>query len=483
MPKSRLSCVHQAMLLCVAVSSAGCSNGGQAGDVAAVSRERPKWQTINVGDVGSVSVRLKVLSIATPADTRWIGLEFENRGHRRAAVERASYRIESRRYDPRAAGRVRSGSLASGTTYDLFRKTSRVFVRPGTYRNYEHPSRYGLALLGQPPEDGLLVKATVHVDFQLVGDKKLALPREGVPFSFRWLPPDDAGLAKMRKRLKALLGKPEARSCDNHAYVLGALLRYESLSEDLTTGELLEAINRREASFDGRWTLVKHLAARDRDRPEVVQFYLQCLRERDGRACHDLLLAPSIWDRSFIEPLVVIHETRRSTALSVLSKHRDDWVGDTKVPKRLSSALLDRFGVYLKKQPDELEPWQLKFWAGFASDLSHTGDTSVIPLLRPFLDRKDQVYKPVPHASVRFEKPPAFRACGVALESILRIMDGDVDGAYRKAGYDPNLHVRLTWEERVSRISQLRDEMIAALKQRLENGNRPEQPAEPKATE
>jgi hypothetical protein len=458
----------------------------------------PKWQTIEVGNVGNVTVRLKVLSPATLADAEWMMLEFFNSG-RPVRVKSAHYRIESERYGLADSKPVRSGSLASGNDYDLFPdawKTTpvgEVLIPRYCYRVVEQLSRYSSALLALAPPDGLLVKASIFLDLELENGSRLQLPDAGVPFQFEWRYPDEEGFARMRKRLVELLKKPESEAHKCHGYILETLLGISAVSKDIPFEELLTAIDRRSGGFDGRECLVKHLDTVGSRRREVVDYYLVRLQKLDIRVCDDLARVPAFWDESFIEPLVTMHEQEKKAppfrALHVLSMHSDDWKDRQDIPKRLSAVLLNRFGHILKLKPEDFaaarkDELSLAAWAGFADDLGRTRDTGVLPLLRPFLDCRTQVLDPKTcFSALPGEMPPAFRACDCALDAILLLLDGNVNKAYSAAGFREKIAAARvknrastggrdfgTWfGVSVEQIAEWRDEMILTLKKRFDD--------------
>lgn len=438
---------------------------------------RPAWQVLEVGTVGGISVRIEVLSPATLADEDWLAIEFRNSTDNPIQVRHAHYRIECKEFGLVDGQLISSHALASGNVYDLFPKAwettpvADILIPTGTYRVVQHPSRYSTTLLGLPSRDGVLVKATFHLSLELKDGARLHLPASGVPFEFQWLFPCENGFARMRGRLSELLATPEPKSHQVHGYILGTLLKIPAVSESIPLQSLLSAMNKRTGHFDGRENLVGHLIANYPQSDVVRRYYLDRLTKHDLAACSDLRRAPSLWDRSFVEPLISVYEKNTKsppfTALAVLAKHHEDWAGRQDVARRLSSVLLRRFGMVLRKKPQELmknpgDVPDLKTWASFAMQLANTHDREAVALLRPFLDCRVQVLDPKMLSNIFLGvRQPPYRACDVALHGILTVLDGDVEDAYKAAEFpQPSL---ITHDELTAR----RDEMIALLKKRL----------------
>ena len=221
---------------------------------------------------------------------------------------------------------------------------------------------------------------------------------------------------------------------------------------------------------------------RNSDLAEIRNHYLSLLEHKDSRASEDLLRAPWLWDRKFIMPLVAMHELSHGPPfreLMVLYAHSSDWVNNRELPRRLSAPLLEHFGMFLKRTPDQLiETKQLDYWAMYARDLGQTRDRDALPFLIPFLNCKEAFRDPQAALSSSLGMlPPSYRACDAALNAILMILDGNTaddtlqaaggptaapDGAMWITGRTPNL------EE----MTALRDKMILTLKARLASDER-----------
>lgn len=515
-----------------------------------VQPERP-WTTVPIITQDPITVRLKVRKRASLSDENWIGFEFENTSGEPLKIKSHDlrYRIESQRFNLRSGALVRSGGLASGTCHDLFPEPWKyagpvppVLIEPGVTSVFEQPSAD--ALLGLPSRDGLLVRARVHFRLVLEGDQILATDEEGVPFSFEWVYPDEAGFAVMRKRLRRLLENPPAKYWHPYICIRDALLGVPEVSEAVTVEELLLAIDRQKNAREG---LVSHISQHFPRHPKVIAFYRLKLKKKDGDAVKDLYRYGGIWHDDFLEMLLSIcegyfqqpssslsrqHETHWSLmerdfwrkgydALRVLAAHRERWPDEANVPARLSAAVLRANPILLRNEtpillwkPDKLEDLLRKphdieakiveaeivrsYWPRAVGALGLTGDKEVIPILVPFLDCRGRIREGGMH-SAPFFLPGGWeevRICDSALHGILTLMGEDPHKAYGLYGppvtlprlesadgkvRQPDLakptslptsatRPAVSWiEEHDARVCQIRDEMIAELKKRLDN--------------
>lgn len=493
----------QALWLMLSVTAATAPATGPATEAS--------WQTVEVLHADSLTVRLRVLDRATLADEQWLGLQFDNTGDKAIRIRSAQYYTHYEQSNLRTGTPWRSGSLASGNDYDLFpaawetTPVSPILIPRGVRRIIAQPSDYSSALLGLPLQDGTLVRAHIHLSVDVEGMGSFSTPTGGVGFQFEWVYPDKSGFASMRSRLRKLLESPERRA--EHVYILGALLSVPGVGDDMPVETILSALNARRENMDGRDRLVSWAAEHFPKDPKVLEYYRRRLQAQDTRAVEDLVRAPAIWAPDFISPLLAACERADHGIplawLKVLSAHRGDWPRDTKIPARLSASVL-RNSHLLSRKPDEVRgPDLAGRWRFEAQALALTGDSAVIPLLRPFLDDKERVLDLRLWAPpLIFPQVPPLRVCDVALESILTILGDDVQKAYRAAagvddspdeplpkstsrpGTEPRVSGRLasrpsrnlteslprTPEAIEQRMNELRDRMITELKQRLARG-------------
>lgn len=466
--------------------------------------EERQWVVIPVVTAGQLTVRLKVRQRATLADENWLGLEFKNTGHESIKVSghRIWYSMTAERFNLRSGAKVCSGSLAGGNCVDLFPElwTSKpiapLIIAPGACSVFAQPSDCSAALLGLPSQDGLLVRARVHLGIELEEDQGVSTSEAGVPFSFEWVYPDEAGFAAMRRRLRRLLQDPPPKSWSTCVRIRDALLSIPGGSEAVTAEELLAAMNHRQVRGirDG---LAKHISQHLGRTPDVIAYYRQRLKEKDSAAIEDLHRCGGIWHEDFLETLLSICENDSGMpgyhALLALAHHYQHWPEDSDIPTRVSTVVLRWYAVLLRK-PDELSERDLvERWQHAARVLALAGDKTVIPLLRPYLDCRLRVLPPDASIAVDpdfLQYPPPVRVCDVALEAILTLLSDDPCDTYEQAlksrmlsahpgpkpakaiGPAPSPSSTTTPAPSLldgwAPANQLRDEMIIDLKRRLD---------------
>ncbi|MBP7746250.1 MAG: hypothetical protein KA383_08955 [Phycisphaerae bacterium] len=447
-------------------------------DCATQPSSPPPWKSIDLGSVGDVVLRLSVLPAASLVDEEWLGIEFENTSSVPARVENAYYHIERTSRDPQSRRIVSSGSLASGNTCDLFPEAwqttpvAAVVIPAGSHRVIRQPSEYSSALLGLAPPGGLIVEARFHITLELTGDQRYTTPETGVAFTFEWQPVAASQFDLLRARLRRLLQEP--RRDASQVYILQALLKVPDVSAALTARELLDSLAERDGGLNGRHALVAEIAQRYPRDPAVLAYYAAGVRAGDRRAAEDLAREPRIWDPTFLEPLLSWFEHASApglqTALAVLSAHRADWPADAHIPARLSRRLIAQSRV-LSKAATELDGDDLTIcWVADARDLAITHDPQVIPLLRPFLDRRERIVDLTRWGPPVTYPGPALRVCDVALEAILTLRGDDLAAAYARAGRNTSIATQPATRptdtfERT--MDQIRDGMIVDLRSTL----------------
>ncbi len=448
------------------------------------------WEDIPVGTIDNLEIRLLYRSMASLADEEWMQLEFKNKGNESIQITNANYRIDSIRFSPDGKTQLSSGGLASGNTYDLFpyawetTPVSDIVILPGsTYTVTEHLSRYSSALLGLPLKEGLVVKALFFIDIELAKKKRLSLSSKGIPFTFMWQYPDANDFIYLKQRLMSLLQQPESKAHHCHSYVLGTLLKIPEISNDLSIEEISAAIDLRHGGFDGREDLIEYLETRNFERKKIIDSYHLRLNRMDTRVCDDLLHSQKIWDATFIEPLIIMHEQDTKSppfkALAVLARHSEDWNDNSTITHRLSAVLLERRGMFLKLTPDELIAIKrLEHWAMDVRDLSLTRDRDILTLLTPFLDWNTQIYDhrwSVPN--IPGSLPASYRMCDIALDAILTILDGEVKKGYQIMGIPLSVAVerkmpngkifQIETSPTIEQMTIWRDSIIPKVKERL----------------
>ncbi len=440
---------------------------GQLNTVAA-AEELQNWQSIEVGRHGELTVRLRVKRQATLADEKWMAIEFENRGDKQIELENPNYRIDSVRHDLKTGKAYSSGGLASGNPYDLFPQAwkttpvSPTVVKPGVYRMFDHPSLYSSAILSLPNRDGWLVKAEVFMRVKVKNEDLQFDSAKGHKLEFRWLYPDEAGFDKMRARLKHLLANP--RDYVQHAYILHALLENPEVARATSAKELLAAMDRRTHAFSGRNYIVEHLSKNYADDALVAEHFRGRLVTGDKLILDDMIRGSKIWNMTFLQPLIERFERDSSSPWKIfviLNQHGRPQKFDAKLAQQLSTALLSH--GWLK----ELEPGQTREPSAVAGSLKLMGDThdrKVIPKLMPYLADAAPTHDPRFSSALRLGRLPPLRVSDSALETILTILDGNPEPAYKRAGYE---FTNGDLAARVKAVTEVRDKMTVTLKKRL----------------
>lgn len=440
------------------------------------------WHSVKVLEHDTLTIHIKVKKRVTMADKDWLCIEFENTREIPFNIKNANCRIESNRFSLKSKKKLSSGGLFSGNDFFLFPQawdTTPVadrLIKKGTYRVSQQVCDSAACLLGLPPKEGLLVKARFYISIELAGGKRLETPRkEGVPFEFEWHYPDKAGFIAMKKRFKHILKNPIRWQFSR---ILRAFLDIPEMAKSVTVDELLDALGRRKNTPE-RQSLMVHINKHYPQDKKVIDFFLKRLKDEDWSITRSLCYdGKNIWHKDFIEPLVKIYENRQPITgkhyriniwvSRVLYGHRGDWKDDKKIPGRLSAVLLKHCD-FLTKRPEELEKDQMEGWASWARELSLTCDLNMVKYLVPYLDCKVQVCGKPSGLGVG-ERLPPLRACDTAMEAILRILDENIEEAYKEAGYEYNKVMKnfnSNYEEVSGRMNKIRDGMIQKVKKRL----------------
>jgi hypothetical protein len=423
------------------------------------------WQTIEVLDDKECTVRLRILRKASLADVDWMRVEVENTGKKPLAVDFLDYQIESNTYDLKTNALRSSGGLAQRQYSNFSIDASRTWTEPS-----EFCSDYSATLLGLPSRDGWRVRAKMHFRISLKDGRELKTPQskvkgdpwEGVPFTFDWLYPTEAGFEAMRVRLKKLLQNPKYEF--NHGYILSTYLTVPEVARIASREDLLAALTPRLGSVDGRDAVLGNLLQRYANDPVVKSYFHERLKAGDYYAVNDVG-AEVIWDKTFIKPMVRLLQSDYSKyqrALEVLHYHRADWKSDKALPRQLSNVVRGAYPELENKEVDLSSPHFLRWRMGVEA-LAMTGDHEAIRLLSPALDNKQQLFTGLGIHTETRARHKSMRICDAALDSILTILDGKPDDAYAKAGVDEMLAKHDTEVE----WTALRNRMIADLKLRL----------------
>ena len=430
------------------------------------------WQEIQIGQRGDLTVRLRVKRRATLADENWLAIEFENQSNRDIELVHPKYGIRYEAYDLQTQKLNKSGDLGSGNLFwrqQAVRHGPPQIAKQSVWRVVDQPSSVSGALLGLPPQGGLLIKAELFAHVEVKNEGVVVDSLERCPFEFRWQFPDEAGFEKMRSRLKNLL---ESSPADLHsAYMLRALLKIPNVAKVASAEELLEALDASVHPNWGRAFLLKHIDEHFANNPVVANRFRERLAARDKAVVEDLKKTPRIWSPSMLKLLIVRFETEPTSSraiLDVLDQHGPPQKHNEQLARRLSAALLKQPAFLPMNRRGVREPKNVGAWRVMDAlkMLSKTHDQAVVARIAPYLDNKERGLNPRLLATLMTQMPP-LRVCDAALEAILTILDGDAQAA---AAPSPirSVFTRVSVDEWEIAADQHRDKEIEKLKRRLE---------------
>ncbi len=446
---------------------------------------KDRWSVVEVGRNGKVAVRLRVLKQATLADEKWLVIELDNQGDSPVQPCNPWYRITADRFD------LRSGKptgpayayLCMGQDREMLpRQRWPVLLPPGIHQVADPPSDDSASILGLPPKEGLTIKAKLDLRFDIQERPDTTtspgrvrhFSKENVAFQFDWLYPDEEALGRARHRLKDLLAEPGNDFAETR--YLGMLLRVDEVRSAVGVADLLAALQRRTGPFSGRQWLAEHLDKRFPNDRSVTRYYQDCLEAGDIRVMDDLFYAQGIWQDDFVEPLVKMFQRDpwhyHYWILSILNRH---WKGepDPKITGRLSAAWVHVCPWFAIKLPAQAAYHET--WVTVIGGLGETRDRAWLPKLATLLDDKTVVYgeplwardaNPLEAAS----RPS--RACDVALEAMLTILDGSPQKVYREAAAEgkqspvtfSGVNSKEARRKLAEAMQKVRDKIIARLK-------------------
>jgi hypothetical protein len=464
-------------------------------NAAAEPTSQPAWTAVEVGRVGDLVVRLKVLKVASLIDEEWIGFEFENTGQAAVPIRYAQYQMDCDYLDPQTREKTGCGDLASGNERSLFADLLEVDQRPpiqfepGLYRAFAGPSAEASGTFLHLRPVGVLMRARVRMMIEVDGQPRFTTPDAGVPFEFRVRLMDPADYPLLRQRLRRLLAAP--RHDTAYSYGIGTLFRIPAVADALTASELLNGLALCTDQVGARNTLVKELGRRFGHDPAVLEFYAERVRAGDQPAIRDIQFETRIWDPNWVQPLVAEFERsqwpRMQFVLAVLSAHYADWPPEAPLPARLSARIVAQAPV-LTSDPNALQDEQLTtYWVANARDLAATHDLARIGLVQPYLDRHEVVLD-IERASLPplMYPGPQFRVCDVALDTILMLRGEDVGAAYARVRPADGIYGRTNrpasrpassstrpsyldeYADFQQSMNEVRDGMIAELKRKLD---------------
>ena len=435
------------------------------------------WTVVDLGRVDNVVARLRVRERASMDQENWIAIEFENYGKEPVELTNVHYNID------RTAGGG-SGGMASGNEHSLFpeawdARPVKTLLQSGVHSIAGQPSDYSSALLGLPTRDGWMVKAVVDLSFG-VKEHGRTSPMNRHAFEFEWRYPDEAGFERMRTRLKNLLAQPFKYV--EQAYLVNAMLQIPEVAKAANVRALLAALDIHEGPFSGHDAILKYLNMNCADNADVIAYFEKRLGIGQLQAVSDLLVCPRIWTSAFVEPLLRICETNPSRTdvvaryavakvegIEILAQRNPDQPADPAIAQRLSAAWLKAAGR-LGQKPSELSLSERGEWSREMLLLGKTRDSRMIARIQPLLDDKTMVWDEANIDKLAFVSTssslPLTRACDVAMQAILTILDGSANRPC--GGIDATrIIARRDIKAHLTAVKKDRDALTAALKQRL----------------
>lgn len=458
----------------VIVASIGLSTGATHADT-------PTWTTVELGQMDHVQVRLLVMDEATAGDLDWIGFEVENLGEGPMPPLVGRFQIDGERLDPKTGRFIAKGSIGRGS-FDV------DSPEPSLQRvAFRQASDYGTALLGRPEGGRVRVEATVHLELRRHQGGQVLAPAEGglklewpgLPFTFHWAAPGQAGLERMRGRLIAMLGGPYPSTTDS--YIVGEYLKWPEVASAVSAGELLDLLKDPDLGAQ-RSMFVRALADHY---PEALVGHLHSqLRQGGHQVLSDLVVGSAVWTDAFIEPLVALHETDpmlgQMSPMTVLGHHREDWRDDETVQRRLVAGLLEA-AEQLPPLTDQTPYADRRIWRHLFGQLGSAGHMDGLAFALQYLDnptwirtRDELRFDPSPRVG-----PPVVRIRDLAHDAIARMLQLDPERtlrAFSEAGYDFQSYPHADLDRMLEDSFEVRDRLIAELRGLLEAAEGTQEP-------
>jgi hypothetical protein len=203
----------------LAIAAGLCTSG-----VFAQSDDRSNWKVIELDSVDRISAKLRYRSHVSAADQKWLILELINQCGHDQLVRHLNYRVECNVAPVGNASAV-SSRLCGGSMLEIFPEdwdstpvAHHWLIDQSPRESHEAISQVATASMlrisdrlkdrdGLSNKTEMTVSATAHITMELsLGGNspgtRLKTPVAGIPFSFRWVPPDENGIRKMQHWLR-----------------------------------------------------------------------------------------------------------------------------------------------------------------------------------------------------------------------------------------------------------------------------------------
>lgn len=315
----------------------------------------PETVRIQLVQDGDFAFHLKCRKRASLADDDWLVLEMSNQTARLGYVDNVHYRID---YEmaPEGAGSWRTSGLCQGDDYECFsqdslRHTWGHRLDGLTTFTVDKPlSNHAAAVLGYWPKSEIQVRCIAHLSLSVTfsgGKKPLRTPIHGIPFTFIWVPPDDAGFKKLEKRLRRWCEEPEDHGFRSYG-LAGVMFGIPQVTDGLSDQEIQKMalsgkLFWRETTFAAELCLYQ----RDPNNNAMLTRYQKRLSAFDRDALGRLSRSP-FWHADFSEPLIRMVERERwnrsdrDLAAQILEKYHADWENNADLVKRFDDAQQSR---------------------------------------------------------------------------------------------------------------------------------------------
>ena len=218
--------------------------------------------------------------------------------------------------------------------------------------------------------------------------------------------------------------------------------------------------------MESRRCIIEHIAQRHRGDVVVRDYFLRSIAEHRTHTFDEATLA-GIWSPEILEALVraSAHDaTSNAAAMGALTERRAEWMNDAEIVHRLVKAFRST-ARWALAPVQEVPDAALEEWAAEAQRWSLLRDERLVPHLRPALEDGRPVREMWSWGEGYDELPTPLRACDIALDTILLVLEGDLRAAYAAADEE---HWRYGYTlERDEFYISLRDCMIDQLRGRL----------------
>lgn len=403
---------------------------------AALRADAPDYQRVALVEHPRLSAYLLVRSFATPADEAFFGFELVNHTTDPVEVGNANiwYRYEV--WDAATGEVLWNDQGHGGNTYDLLCRERAIAKRtgapnpyrlePGSHRYFRYHSISALGQLGIPDRP-LAVRGHVQFELSSAAEHTNTLP-EGVAFEFKWVSPDENGLAKMRERLVQTIAKPVEIAGD--AILMDRLLKDPRLTKDLTVEQVISGIRIHEHA--ARAKLIGYLDTHHPTDEQAIALVLQTVDKHDRLILYGLAAGGThIRDARLIDPLVASlrssgeDSTWTRAALVILARHRELMVDREATIAELGRIVLARSRWFGPNAPDPAAGDKWYLWVNEVNNLVLTGDKGLIPVIAPGLDRREIAVDESMIAVVN--NHVSTRVCDVAFNAIMELSGSPPD--------------------------------------------------------